>query len=96
MTIFSAKSLDDLNQLDESDEAAKVQDLIDEICPPIICDEATEHIRTADGTCNNRDNPIWGSAGNTQLRHTPATWETSKSVKILHYCWKIAKYASQF
>ena len=50
----------------------------DNLCSPVRCDP-TYPWRHLDGSCNNLDNPRWGSANVAQNRLIPAEWETGKT-----------------
>ena len=41
---------------------------VDSNCNRVVTCDDTEMYRSADGTCNNLDNPLWGSAGIQHLR----------------------------
>ena len=54
----------------------------------ITCD-STAVYRTADGSCNNLDNPTWGQAGIIQERLVPAAYgKTSCLITYSHGFYK--------
>ena len=73
------KSSDVLIRELEAIEHFKRADLDPNCDVEVTCDD-TEVYRTADGTCNNLDNPLWGSAGIQHLRLLPNAYRNGKYI----------------
>ena len=69
---------DDVDTMMSSDSISNVLDFAECGNPPDLynCSASTiNQFRTADGTCNNLDNPLWGASSTTYSRMQPAHYE---------------------